>query len=584
MGANDVLALEANFKGWQEKRFPTSQKGVNVFEYYCIDQFLRQYDLGDSQLKSGMTGGGNDGGVDALYMFVNGELIDAESELDPKTSNSIKILLMQIKEGDGFSPTAVDKLGFFVDDLLDLTRKKANYHSTYRPELVSLMRLFKDKFGIVVGENPPLTIEINYITKKDVRPNEDCQRSVNKLKGIVRKLFGHAQCDFHFVNAETLWTQVQKRPSKKRKLRWSSQPLVTPEGEVGLVKLADYNAFLSDDSGEIAERIFDSNVRGYWKSTPVNKRIAATLKTPSTSEFWLLNSGITILADKVDTSDFLCVEITDPQIVNGLQTSRQIHGYFKEVTSTPEQDTRRVLVRIIKTADMTVRDDVIRCTNSQNVMPEEALRATDAIHRQIESLLHRFNLFYDRRKGHYRDQGQPVNQIVSVVDMLQAMLSIVLRRPDDARARPRKYFQTNDLYTSVFGKDKYDLNVYLKSIEITRRVDAFLSEKDLELIHKRNINFYLCMYLACAKANSAFSSPGEILKIDPSAISEEFLQDCFDRVWKLYQKAAAKLSVDDESDYDALAKGPSLLKSINSELKRRFNPGEKASKASTAAP
>jgi len=155
MGANDVLALDANFKSWQEKRFPTQPKDLNVFEYYCIEQFLRSFDLSDSQVKSGLVGGPKDGGVDALYMFVNGEPIDAESELDPKTPNTVKLLIMQVKEGEGFSPVAVDKLYWFTDDLLDLTRKKADYHSGYRPELILAMRLFKDKYGIIVGDPPP---------------------------------------------------------------------------------------------------------------------------------------------------------------------------------------------------------------------------------------------------------------------------------------------------------------------------------------------------------------------------------------------------------------------------------------------
>ena len=454
MGANDVLALEANFKGWQEKRFPVAKKDLNVFEYYCIDQFLRPFDLSDSQLKTGMTGGGGDGGVDAMYMFVNGELIDAESELDPKTPNNVKLLLMQVKEGEGFSPPAIDKLYWFVDDLLDLTRKKTDYHSTYRPELVALMRLFKDKYGIIVGENPPLSMEFFYKTKRDVEPNEDCYKSVAKIKTSVRKHFSQAQFAFHFVNAVALWTQVQTRPPKKKHFRWASQPMSTHEGDIGLIQLVDYYEFLKEPNGEIAERIFDSNVRGYWKSTPVNKRIASTLKNPGSSEFWLLNNGITILAEKIDNAGFLQIEITDPQIVNGLQTSRQIYNYYREGLNLPNPDTRRVLIRIIKTADKTIRDDVVRCTNSQNEMPEAALRATDAIHRQIETLFHRYNLFYDRRKGHYRDQGKPVEQIVSVVDVLQAMLAVVLRRPDDARARPRNYFKNNDLYASVFGKDK----------------------------------------------------------------------------------------------------------------------------------
>jgi hypothetical protein len=60
----------------------------------------------------------------------------------------------------------VDKLNFFADDLLDLTRKKSDYHSIYRPDLIVAMRLFKDKYGIIVGENPPLSVEFYYVTKK----------------------------------------------------------------------------------------------------------------------------------------------------------------------------------------------------------------------------------------------------------------------------------------------------------------------------------------------------------------------------------------------------------------------------------
>ena len=33
MSRNDALALEANFTAWQQKRFPTPPKDLNVFEY-----------------------------------------------------------------------------------------------------------------------------------------------------------------------------------------------------------------------------------------------------------------------------------------------------------------------------------------------------------------------------------------------------------------------------------------------------------------------------------------------------------------------------------------------------------------------
>lgn len=48
MAANDVQALQANFKSSQANRFPNPQKGVNIFEYYCLEQFSRSFALSDS--------------------------------------------------------------------------------------------------------------------------------------------------------------------------------------------------------------------------------------------------------------------------------------------------------------------------------------------------------------------------------------------------------------------------------------------------------------------------------------------------------------------------------------------------------
>jgi hypothetical protein len=174
----------------------------------------------------------------------------------------------------------------------------------------------------------------------------------------------------------------------------------------------------------------------------------------------------------------------------------------------------------------------------------------------------------------------PVAHIVSVVEVLQAMLSIVLGRPDDARGRPRDYFKKDDLYLSVFGKDKYDLNLYLKSTQIARVVGDFLDTLGLEAIHRRNVNFYLSMYAACAKTNSAYAPPPALLGLDLQSLSHEFLKDCYDRVRKQYDRLAEKLRPDGgERDYDVLARGPQLLKVLSAELQKRFNPQKERSKS-----
>jgi hypothetical protein len=92
MGANDVLALNANFATWEASRMP-GLVGVDPFEYYCVDQFLKQFAVSDSELLAGLVGGGNDGGADAIYFFVNRKLVQEDTDLDPRTAFRVNLLV-----------------------------------------------------------------------------------------------------------------------------------------------------------------------------------------------------------------------------------------------------------------------------------------------------------------------------------------------------------------------------------------------------------------------------------------------------------------------------------------------------------
>jgi hypothetical protein len=288
----------------------------------------------------------------------------------------------------------------------------------------------------------------------------------------------------------------------------------------------------------------------------------------------MLNNGITMLAADITNDGYLQEKVVDPQIVNGLQTSRQVFRYYKAGKDLPSNDKRRVLVRIIKTGNKQIRDAVIRATNSQNPMPHEVLRATDDIHWQIETLFEKYGLVYDRRKGHARDEGQSIAKIVSMIEVLQAMLCVVVQRPDDARARPRDYFKKDEDYNQVFGDGVYDLNLYYKTTQLIRLADDYLDTLGLELIHRRNLLPYVCMYATSMALKNGYTSPRELLKL----VVEEYeavLPESFAKVQKVYERLASKYAVDGEPDYDGLAKGPRLLKSLLAELRRRFNPKKK---------
>lgn len=540
---------------------------------------MKRFAVSDDELLSGLVAGGQDGGVDALYFFVNRRLVEDDTDLDPKAAIKVNLLIMQVKETQGFSPPEIDKLVLFSDDFLDLGRQPSQYQTTYNAKLLGVMKVFKEKYQQIAGTFPAVSIDYFYITKSDVAEPDDARKAADRVVKKAKEHLSSAACEFYFINAAKLWEQVQLRLSKTKTLQWHDPPLSTAEGPVGLVHLHDYWKFLQDEHGDLHESIFESNVRGFQQNTPVNVAISDTLAKPGKADFWLLNNGITILAQKVTSAGHKRSDIDDPQIVNGLQTSRQIFEYFKNGSDVPSQkdDRRRILVRVLESSDEQVRDSVIRATNSQNKMPAEALRATDRIHGQLETLFRQYDLYYDRRKGFYKDQGKPIVKIVPVIELLQAMLAIALRRPDDARARPRDYIKDDDKYAQVFGENQFNLGLYLKSILLYRRVATFLGGKDVDLdsTHQRNLKFYLAMYVAAAATKHAYAPPHKLLTLDENKLDETLLTDCHNRVVKQYNRLAKKLAQNGDLDYDQLAKGPNMLRALNSELKRRFTPKKK---------
>jgi hypothetical protein len=80
-------------------------------------------------------------------------------------------------------------------------------------------------------------------------------------------------------------------------------------------------------------------------------------------EFWWLNNGITVLADSCSVQgDRLTV--TNPEIVNGLQTSHEIFSFYSE-HSQAIKETRSILLRVIVPPDEKSGSLITKATNFQ---------------------------------------------------------------------------------------------------------------------------------------------------------------------------------------------------------------------------
>lgn len=562
MSQNDLIHLDAAYKNWVATRGQGLSEDIDPFLFYTLDQFLKPFDLTDEELLSGVTDGQLDGGIDALYFLVDRELVRDDTELDPKTAQSVDLILFNIKNRDeGFKPTEVDKAVFFADDLLDLSKDVRVMNSTYRPEVISLMALFHEKYPRVASAFPKTRVTINYITRADGSTvNPSAKVSAQRVKEKVLEHLSKAEFSFNFINAQGLLDQIQVRRPSARVLKWADSPSQTTDGQVGFVALRDYYDFIVDGD-QLDRPIFESNVRGWQGDSQVNKQIRASLAS-SPINFWLLNNGITILAREFGAAGSKQLTLRDPRVVNGLQTSRAIYDYFRNA-SPPAGDDRTILVRVIQTTDPAVFDAVVRATNSQNRMPPASLRATDLIHRQIEALFEQFDLYYDRRKGVHKDEGKPVAKIVAVSEVLQAVVAIMLQRPDDARARPGIYLGRDEKYNQVFGQDAFNLNVYLNCAKLMRRVDAYLlGRSEVSRGDRRNIRFYVAALLACDISNSYPPSPESIAGLDVAKVTDHDFERAFFTAWLKFKKLGP---------IDATAKGTVLVKKLVTDLKRKLS-------------
>lgn len=565
MSANDAIVLKANFDDWKKR--VVDFNGVEPWLYYCVDQFIKPYDLDDEEINYGITDGGADGGADAIYIFVNqGHLVTEDSEFEPKTVSKIRLVIIQSKSSGGFKPTEIQKWIELIGDFFDLSKPANSFGNRYNDRVVRMMGIWKDKYLKIVSVNPPeISIDFYYITPDAVVPDDLAKDAGERVKVKVREYI-KATCDIHYIGAKELWEQVQRRPPKNRTLTWAEQAMTTTDGHVGLVKLYEFLKFIQNEPGMLAEQIFESNVRGYQQHTSINEQIRLSLEDiGGVGNFWMLNNGVTIITPKAHYAGHLLLVIEDPQIVNGLQTSREIFSYaMQKGEEVLSEDTRTVLVRVIQTDEAELQDKIINATNNQNQMASGSLRMTDKIHRSIEELFKKFDLYYDRRKGYYRDQQKPIRKIVSANEMAQAVVSIILQRPDDARARPGDYFKKTEKYKSVFDNDNISLEAYLTCVRIVRRVENFIDDKNLEAIDKRNMKFYLAAFLAreiTGLANPV--SPKLTVFSDVSKIDEKIIQSCYERVRKIYNNLSKN------SPKDGVAKGPDMLRRLNSQWNKR---------------
>lgn len=546
MASNDKYLLDQLILESKSQIAPDLSES-DYFEIFVTELLLRNFSLSYDEIDAGVVGGGNDGGIDTIYAFVDDELVAPDSIfVDGKT---IEMVAIQAKRSTSFSESAMKSLISTFHDLLDLETDFDSLKTAYSSNLLGFFRNFRRVYRSLIPKFPAFKISVYYATKgnsDEVHPN--VVRLEEQLKERISSRFSEFDLIFQFIGARDLLVLARRQSLPALQLRIVESLSPADGGYVCLVSLEDYYRFITDENGKRRQVIFDANVREYEGWVEVNKGISRTLAEGSPGvNFWWLNNGITIVAARVALSGKNLV-LEDAKVVNGLQTSQEIYNYFSRRPQVA--DERLILVRIVETDSETVRNEIIKATNSQSRIPAYSLRATEPIHHDIEQDFKFNGLYYDRQKNYYKNQKKPKSQIVTIQYLAQAVAAIVLQRPNDSRGRPTSLIK-DEIYKHVFS-DAYPMSLYLNCVRLMRVVDSHLRTDAPEQAarEKTNLRFPMAMFIACMLAKSSDMNAKIFSKISVDDIDSKMLEFATDEIWAIF----SSLKVEKGLDGDLIAK------------------------------
>jgi hypothetical protein len=439
------------------------------------EEVLFDYEADVDEVENGIVDGSGDGGFDASYLYVNKILItDDDQALPSRSPIEIDWIIVTSQYRDGFAETVLTRMRNTFRDLLRIGENVEFRGVTYNDRLTGVFQRFGSIVYRTAVSNPRIRIRIKFATRASTEAiHARVAQERDNLIADINQSLALADADIEFLGAREIIELNRRVRTRNKNLRCAE--LISSEngdGYVALVTIDEVYSFLRNEQGSLQTYLFDANVRDFQGDNSVNSAIRATLDgREGAPEFWWFNNGATIVASRA-VPQGKTLTLSDPLIVNGLQTSTVIYHYKSQ---NAEPDRRSILVRVIVPSSDEVRDRIIRATNQQTNIPPAFLRAMDKVHRDIEAYFLGRGLYYERRKNLYRNQGHPRENIVTIGELSQACVAALLRRPSVARARPNSIIQQDDQYQAIFS-ESIPLDVYVTVVRLLKRIEARLKE------------------------------------------------------------------------------------------------------------
>lgn len=205
---------------------------------------------------------------------------------------------------------------------------------------------------------------------------------------------------------------------------------------IGYMPVSEFLKLIKGQDGNIRKNLFYENVRDFQgENNAVNTEIASTLLNPNQiDQFLLLNNGVTIVTKSFINLRSTEYEISDYYIVNGCQTSNVIYQNIEKIENP---SSLNIPIKIVHTTDNNIITNLIRSTNRQTPVPDEAFVSLEKFHKRLQEYYKRYGetghekIYYERRSKEFSNSENRVEKqrIINLHAQIRSFISVVIGEP-----------------------------------------------------------------------------------------------------------------------------------------------------------
>lgn len=399
-------------------------------------------------------GGGNDTGIDGIGIKINDRIVRSIENVKDIADASRKIIVefvfIQSKMRQGFDIGEFSKFSLGI---------KSFFSEGYLPENVHIREIreikdyiYSDPKVISKLENTP-RLDIFYVTT-GTEASEDAN-FIGAQKSLSNDL-KRGNVYFDNINIKHIGGKQLVKFCRELENKFEVLldiidifPLIVQLKEdikkayTFTCKASEFMKILTKEDGQLRRSLFNDNVRDYLGNKgAVNSEIEQTI-VENPELFLLCNNGITIVCSNFEQVRDKLVNIENPQIVNGCQTSNSIFN----LKDHPNINKVQVLIRIISTDSLGISNKIVRGTNKQNQVLDEAFEATLPFHQEILepyflSTDNPVKIYYERRAKQYNEDPLiKKSQIVNLRILTQTFVAMYLNSPHEAHRHEAKLLE-----------------------------------------------------------------------------------------------------------------------------------------------